>query len=184
MLCNDCIISLLSYQNEERCSKSLQFRNDDIDCIKRYEIKLQNAIKNIREITTKLHELLKDEKEIQNPLNFCTEQEFTVTQIRIYLNERTHNVTIGTLGNNLRKTKISKSSNSHKVHSTHSVHSTKSSPFPSQFVHSDKQCTRENSSLYKQFPLRMSLNSHGSSSSSSSKNSSQSSLLVAMEKFS
>ena len=61
------------------------------------------------------------------------------------------------------------------MHSTYSVHSTKSSPIPSQFLDSNKQCTRENSSLFKQFPLRMSLNSHGSSSSSSSKNFSQSS---------
>ena len=38
--------------------------NSDIDCIKRYESRLKNAIKNIRDITTKLHEIVKDENEI------------------------------------------------------------------------------------------------------------------------
>ena len=149
--------------------------NSDIDCTKRYEIKLQNAIKNIRDITAKLHEVVKDEKEIQNLLNFCTEQEFRVIQIRKSLNEHKHNVTIGTLGNNLNKTKVSKSSSSHKIHSTHSVHSFKSSPIPSKFVHNNEQCNRENSSLCQPFPLRKSLNYHVSFSSRSSKNSSQSS---------
>ena len=31
--------------------------NSDIDCIKQYEFKLQNASKNIRNVTTKLHEV-------------------------------------------------------------------------------------------------------------------------------
>ena len=169
------MMSLFSYQNRERSSKSLQFPNGDdylqekicqfkksrsgyistltkvinkltehinlnfdIDCIKRCEIKLENAIKNIRDITAKLHEVVKDENEIQNLLNFCTEQEFRVIQIRKSLNEHTHNVTIRTLENNLKKTKVSKSSNSHKIHSTHSVHSFKSSPIPSQFVHNNE----------------------------------------------
>ena len=60
--------------------------NSDIDCTKRYEIKLQNAIKNIRDITAKLHEVVKDEKEIHNLLNLSTEQEFRVIQIRKSLN--------------------------------------------------------------------------------------------------
>ena len=124
---------------------------------------------------TKLHEVIKNENEIQNLLNFCIKQEFRVIQIQKSLNEHMHNVTIGTLGNNLNKTKVSKSSNSHKIHSTHSVHSFKSSPIPSQFVHNNEQCNQENSSLRKPFPLRKSLNSHGSSSSRSSKNPSQSS---------
>ena len=123
--------------------------NSDIDCIKRCEIKLQNAIKNIRDITTKLHEVVKDENEIQNLLNFCTEQEFRVIQIRKSLNEHTHNVTIGTLGNNLNKAKVSKSSNSHKIHSTHSVHSFKSSPIPSQFVHNNEKVIKFSWKFFK-----------------------------------
>ena len=82
---------------------------------------------------------------------------------------------LGALRNNLNKIKVSKSSNSHKIHSTHSVHFTKSSPLPSQFVHSNKPYNLENSSLYKLFSLRKSLNFYGSSSSYSSKNSQQSS---------
>ena len=128
--------------------------NSDIDCIKRYENKLQSAIKNIPDITSKLHEVAKDKNEIQNLLNFCTEQEFRVIQIQKSLNEHIHNVTIEALGNNLNRTKVSKSSNSYKIHSTHSVHSFKSSPIPSQFVHNSKQCNRENLSLCKPFPLR------------------------------
>ena len=129
------------------------------------------------------NEVIKNENEIQNLLNFCIKQEYRVIQIQKSLNEHMHNVTIGTLGNNLNKTKVSKSSNSHKIHSTHSAHSFKSSPIPSQFVHNNKQCNQENSSLCKPFPLRKSLNSHGSSSSCSSKNSSQSSSRSRHEKF-
>ena len=155
--------------------------NSDIDCIKQYEIKLQNAIKNIRDITTKLHQVVKDKNEIQSLLNFCTEQKLRLIQMKS-LNEHTLNVTTGTLGNDLNKTKVSKNSNSHKIHSTHSAHSFKSSPIPSQFVHDNEHCNRENSSLCKPFPLRKSLNSHGSSLSRSSKNLSQSSSRSSHEK--
>ena len=127
--------------------------------------------------------VVKGENEIQNLLDFCTEQEFRVIQIRKSLNEHTHNVTIGTIRNNLNKTKVGKSSNCHKMHYTHSAHSFKSSPAPSQFVH-NKQCNRENSNLCKPFPLRKSLNSHGSFSSCSSKNFLQSSIRGSHEKSS
>ena len=49
--------------------------------------------------------------------------------------------------------KVSENSNSHKIHPTHSVHSLKRSPIPSQFVHNNRQCNWENSSLCKPFPL-------------------------------
>ena len=107
--------------------------NSDMDCIKLYEIALQNAIKIIRDITTKLHNVVKDKKETQNLLNFCTVQEFRVLKIRKSLNKHTHSVTIGTLDKNLNKSKVTKSSHTHKMHSKHSVHPIKSSPIPSQF---------------------------------------------------
>ena len=109
------------------------YSNSDIGCIKLYEITLENAIKIIRDITTKLHDVVKDKKETQNLLNFCTEQEFRVLQIRKSLNNHTHSVIIGTLSKNLNKTKVTKSSHTHKMHSKHSVHPIKSSPIPSQF---------------------------------------------------
>ena len=56
--------------------------NSDVKEIQRYEFKLQNAIQNIRDITAKLHEVVIDEKEQENVLNFCAEQEFRVIQIR------------------------------------------------------------------------------------------------------
>ena len=56
--------------------------NSDVKEIQHYEFKLQNAIQNIRDITTKLHEVIIDEKERENILNFCTEQKFRVIQIR------------------------------------------------------------------------------------------------------
>ena len=60
--------------------------NSDVKEIQRYEFKLQNAIQNIRDITAKLHEVVIDEKEQENVLNFCAEQEFRVIQIRKSIN--------------------------------------------------------------------------------------------------
>ena len=67
--------------------------NSDVKEIQRYEFKLQNAIQNIRDITAKLHEVVIDEKEQENVLNFCTEQEFRVIQIRKSINNYTHQLT-------------------------------------------------------------------------------------------
>ena len=58
--------------------------------IQRHEFILQTAIQNIRDITAKLHEVVIDEKELENILNFCTEQEFRVIQIRKSINNYTH----------------------------------------------------------------------------------------------
>ena len=58
--------------------------------IQRYEFILQTAIQNIRDITAKLHEVVIDEKELENILNFCTEHEFRVIQIRKSINNYTH----------------------------------------------------------------------------------------------
>ena len=56
--------------------------NSDVKEIQHYEFKLQNTIQNICDIMTKLHEVIIDEKERENILNFCTEQKFRVIQIR------------------------------------------------------------------------------------------------------
>ena len=55
--------------------------NSDVKEIQCYEFKLQNAIQNIRTITAKLHEVVIDEKEQENIIHFCTEQEFRFIQI-------------------------------------------------------------------------------------------------------
>ena len=82
--------------------------NSDINVIKRYKT---TKCYRKHDITTKLHESMKDKNEIQNPLKFCIKQEFRVIQIYKSLNEHTH-ATIGKCNNNLNKTKVSKSSNS------------------------------------------------------------------------
>ena len=58
--------------------------------IQRFEFKLQTAIQNIRDNTAKLHEVVIDKKELENILNFCTEQEFRVIQIRKSINNYTN----------------------------------------------------------------------------------------------
>ena len=64
--------------------------NSDVKEIQCYEFKLQNAIQNI---TAKLYEVITDEKEPENTLNFCTEEEFRVVQICKSINNYTHQFT-------------------------------------------------------------------------------------------
>ena len=94
--------------------------NSDVKEIQRYEFKLQNAIQNIRDITAKLHEVVIDEKEQENVLNFCTEQEFRVIQIRKSINNYTHQLT------NVNIQKSNSGNRSRRSHTDHSVHTTRS----------------------------------------------------------
>ena len=84
--------------------------NSDVREIQRYQFKLQNAIQNIYDTAAKLHEVVIDGKERQNILNFCTEQESRVTQIRKSINNYTHQFT-----NN----KIQKSNSSNRSGRSH-----------------------------------------------------------------
>ena len=136
--------------------------NSDVKEIQRYEFKLQNAIQNIRDITAKLHEVVIDEKEQENVLNFCTEQEFRVIQICKSINNYTHQLT------NVNIQKSNSGNRSRRSHTDHSVHTTRSTkhhllPNPNPF-YSAKQNFGEKSSINVR-PAPTSLNSHGSSSS-------------------
>ena len=119
--------------------------NSDVKEIQRYEFKLQNAIQNIRDITAKLHEVVIDEKEQENVLNFCTEQEFRVIQIRKSINNYTHQLTNA----NIQKSNSgNRSRRGHTDHSVHTTRSTKHHPLPNPNPsYSAKQNFDENSSI-------------------------------------
>ena len=146
--------------------------NSDIKEIQCYEFKLQNAIQNISDITAKLHEVVIDKKKRENVLNFCTEQEFRIIQIRKSINNYTHQLTYV----NIQKS--NSGNRSRRSHTDHSVHTTRSTkhhllpnPNPS---YSAKHNFGENSSINVR-PAPKSLNSLGSSSSRLSHGSSHSS---------
>ena len=94
--------------------------NSDVKEIQRYEFKLQNVIQNILDITAKLHEVVINEKEQENVLNFCTEQEFRVIQIRKSINNYIHQLT------NVNMQKSNSGNRSRRSHTNHSIHTTRS----------------------------------------------------------
>ena len=63
--------------------------NSNVKEIQCYQCKLQNKMQKIRHIAAKLHEAVIDEKELENILNFCTEQEFRVIQKHESINDYT-----------------------------------------------------------------------------------------------
>ena len=66
--------------------------NYDVSNLQKYELKLENAIQNICNVSTKLKNLVDNEREIGNILDFCTQQEFRVIQIKKSLqNYKTEN---------------------------------------------------------------------------------------------
>ena len=136
--------------------------NSDVKEIQRHESKLQNAIQKILDITAMLHEVVIDEKEQENILNFCTEQEFRVIQIRKSINNYTHQLTNVSIQKSNSSNRIRRS---HTDHSVHTRRSTRHHPLPnSNPSYSAKQNFGENSSINVR-PAPKSLNSHGSSSS-------------------
>ena len=56
--------------------------NFDVSKLWKYESKLENAIQNIHYFSAKLKNLVKNEREIENILDFCTQQEFQVIEIK------------------------------------------------------------------------------------------------------
>ena len=56
--------------------------NSDVSKLQKYELKLENAIQNIHYFSAKLKNLTKNEREIENILDFCTQQEFQVIEIK------------------------------------------------------------------------------------------------------
>ena len=56
--------------------------NSDVSKLWKYESKLENAIQNIHYFSAKLKNLVKNEREIGNILDFCTQQEFQVIEIK------------------------------------------------------------------------------------------------------
>ena len=137
--------------------------NSDVKEIQRYEFKLQNA--SYSYITAKLHEIVIDEKELENILNFCTEQEFRVIQMRKSIKNYTHQFTNA----NIQKSNSgNRSRRSHTDHSAHtprySKHHLLSNPNPSYI---GNQNFGDNSSI-NVISAPKSLNSQGSSSSRSS----------------
>ena len=56
--------------------------NSDVSKLWKYESKLENAIQNIHYFSAKLKNLVKNEREIENILDFCTQQEFQVIEIK------------------------------------------------------------------------------------------------------
>ena len=137
----------------------------DVKEIQRYDFKLQNTIQSILDITAKLHEVIIDKKELENILNFCTEQEFRVIQIHKSIKNFTHQF----INVNIKKSNSSnRSRRSHTVHSVHTPQSSKhhllSNPNPS---YTDKQNFGDNSSINIRSAPKSS-NSQGSSSSRSS----------------
>ena len=54
----------------------------DVSKLQKYELKLENAIQNIHYFSAKLKNLVKNEREIENILDFCTQQEFQVIEIK------------------------------------------------------------------------------------------------------
>ena len=136
--------------------------NSDIKEIQRYEFKLKRAMQSIRDNTAKLHKVVIDEKELENILNFCTEQEFRVIQIRKSINNYTHKFTSV---NTEKRNSSNKSRCSHTDHSVHSAQSTKhhilSNSNPSYI---GKQNFGDNSNIKVRTPPK-SLISHANSSS-------------------
>ena len=122
-------------------------------------------MQNIRDITAKLHKVVIDEKELENILNFCTEQEFRVIQIRKSINNYTHQFT------NVDTKKHNSSNRSRRSHTDHSVHSAQSIKdhilSNSNPSYTGKQNFGDNANI-KVRPAPKSLNSHVSSSSRSS----------------
>ena len=113
--------------------------------------------------TAKLHEVVIDEKEQENVLNFCTEQEFRVIQIRKSINNYTHQLT----NVNIQKSNSgNRSRRSHTDHSVHTTRSTKHHPLPNP---NPSYPAKQN------FAAPKSLNSHGCSSNRLSHASSHSS---------
>ena len=129
--------------------------NSDIKEIQRYEFKLKNAMQSIRDNTAKLHEVVIDEKELENILNFCIE-------IRKYINNYTHQFTSV---NTEKRNSSNKSRCSHTDHSVHSAQSTKhhtlSNSNPSYI---GKQNSGDNSNIKVRTPPK-SLISHANSPS-------------------
>ena len=144
----------------------------DLKEIQRYEFKLQNTLQNICDITAKLHKVVIDEKKQENVLNFFTEQEFKVIQIRKSINNYTHQFT----NVNIQKSNSgNRSRRSHTDHSAHTTRSTKHHLLPNRNPsYSAKQNFGENSSINVRAAPK-SLNSHGSGSSQLSNASSHSS---------
>ena len=121
-------------------------------------------MRNIRDITVKLHEVVMDKKELENILNFCNEQEFTVIQISKSVNNYTQQLT------NVNTEKSNAGNRSRHSHTDHSAHTTHSAyhhllfnPNPSYI---DKQNFSDKSRI-KVRPVPISSNSRGSSSRSS-----------------
>ena len=73
-----------------------------------------------RDITGELREVIIDEKERENILNFCTEREFRVIHIRKSKNNYTHQFT------NVNIQKSNSGNRSRCNHTDHSVHTTRS----------------------------------------------------------
>ena len=140
--------------------------NSDVKEIQRYEFKLQNAIQNIRDITAKLHEVVIDEKEQENVLNFCTEQEFRVIQICKSINNYTHQLT------NVNIQKSNSGNRSRRSHTDHSVHTTRSTKHHPLANPNPSYPAKQNFGVK---PAPKSLNSHGCSSNRLSHASSHSS---------
>ena len=131
---------------------------------------MQGAIQNICDITAKSRDVVIDKKKREKILNFCTEQEFRVIQIRKSINNYAHQFT------NANIQKSNSCNRSRRNHTDSSVHTTRSTkhrllPNPS---YSAKHNFGKNSSNNLR-PAPKSLNSHGSSSSRSSHTSSHTS---------
>ena len=116
-------------------------------------------------IFTPLHGVVIAEKDLENNLNLCTEQEFRVIEICKSINNYTHQFT------NFNTQKSYSGDRSMHGHTDHSVHSKQSSKYhllsncnPS---YTGKQNFGDNSSINVR-PDPKSLNFHGSSSSRSS----------------
>ena len=137
--------------------------------IQRYEFILQTAIQNIRDITAKLHEVVIDEKELENILNFCTEQEFRVIQIRKSINNYTHQFT------NVNIQKSNSFNRSRRNHTDHSVHTARYTKHHllsnTNLFYSGQHYFGETSSINVRAATKF-LNYHGSSPSRSSQSSS------------
>ena len=122
--------------------------------------------------TGKLHEVVIDKKEQENVLNFCTEQEFRVIQIRKSINNYTHQLTNANIQ---KRNSGNRSTRSHTDHSVHTTRSTKHHPLPNPNPsYPAKQNFGEYSSINVK-PAPKSLNSHGCSSNRLSHASSHSS---------
>ena len=108
--------------------------NSDVKDMQRHELKLQNLIQNICDITSKLHEVVIGEKKLENILNFSNEKEFRVIQIYKSKNNYTHQFTNANIQKSKSGDRQRHRHTDHSVHTTRSIkHHLFSNPKPSYF---------------------------------------------------